>query len=125
MTHRSLDICQQPTVMRRRLCNKILRQYGFDMNFHEQNTDYQCYKRPVHLRAREIENLQPMKFSMWHCPQSTSMVHYNFFIAKCHLRNSALVFQTAGIHPDADIYPDSVVTEIDRDVLSMTQELYL
>lgn len=122
MTHWSLGICEQPKIVRRQLCNNILSQdpYRYDTNLDEKNIDYRCDKRSVHLRMREIENLQPMDFSMWLCPEPSRNVpvFYNFFISKSQRKNSALVFRMSLIRTGAKIYPDTAVSTIDRVYLS-------
>lgn len=89
----------------------------------DQSEDSRCTKSQIHLGIREIENLKAHSFQMWKCPEDRGGFGHmpTSYIAKCHLRNTVLVFSVDNTSENSEnsIYPNAVVTEINRDGLAM------
>lgn len=98
--------------------------HSVDLEFEDtdhSHINHRCSRRAVNLGIREVDSLRAEYFSMWQCPKAETTERYTsvYHIAKYHLKNALILFKSSNAHQIEDlIFPEAVVTKIDRQNLA-------
>lgn len=116
-THASIDICNLKMKQRALLCDAALehlktptRKQFIDKVFHRN-----CLKKKVTLTAMEADDYETNHYSIAECYKDAERL---FLIGKNHLTNSAIIYQKVKLGEKEYYFPYSLITKIDRYMLS-------